>query len=48
MSKYAGTKTEKIALLSGFVRNNGIYDNDKISLKWVRICILFEKYGFAP
>lgn len=29
---YNGTKTEKIALLSGFIRNNGTYDEDKISL----------------
>ena len=29
---YNGTKTEKIALLSGFIRNNGIYDEEKISL----------------
>ena len=29
---YNGTKTEKIALLSGFIRNNGTYDEEKISL----------------
>lgn len=29
---YNGTKTEKIALLSGFIRNNGTYDDEKISL----------------
>lgn len=29
---YVGTKTEKIALLSGFIRNNGTCDDKKISL----------------
>ena len=32
ITNYEGTKTEKIALLSGFIRNNGTYDNEKISL----------------
>lgn len=32
ITNYNGTKTEKIALLSGFIRNNGTYNNEKISL----------------
>lgn len=32
ITKYEGTKTENLALLSGFVRNNGYFDENKIDL----------------
>ena len=32
ITKFEGTKTERIALLSGFIRNNGTIDKDSITL----------------
>ena len=32
ITKYEGTKTENIALLSGFVRNNGTVTKEKIEI----------------